>query len=301
MLASLRLYIFQIMGLDINSVLFLLGARKRGADFGDVLMISRQELNVYPAKMRQVLAQAGFSGELFAAGARDTGYAEPVFKALGARKVFSLDASSFEGAEFIHDLNQPVGNDLKQKFDLVFDGGTLEHIFNFPMALQNCMEMVREGGRFIIHTCANNWCGHGFYQFSPELFYNVLSDDNGFEVERMIFHVVGPYGRWFEVANPRAISSRVELMNSFPLLMLVQARRKKVLPLFTKMPQQSDYAARWSNQSPKIDNSSAAARPALAQILPAVARMTNVVKTGWHFFHNYSLRNRRLFRHVPKK
>ena len=220
------------MGLDINSVLFLLAARKRGADFSNVLMIGRQDLNVYPAKMQQVLTQAGLAADLFAPGAPDTGFAEPFFKALGARKISALDASAFEGAEFVHDLNRPINDDLKQKFDLVYDGGTLEHVFNFPVALQNCLEMVNEGGRFITQTCANNWCGHGFYQFSPELFYNVLGDDNGFEVERMIIHMVGPYGRWYEVANPREIQSRVELFNSFPLQLLVQARRTKIVSLF---------------------------------------------------------------------
>ena len=62
------------------------------------------------------------------------------------------------------------------QFDVVYDGGTLEHVFNFPVALRNAMELLRPGGRlFTIHTCANNLCGHGFYQFSRELFYRTLS------------------------------------------------------------------------------------------------------------------------------
>jgi len=294
------LYIFFSMGLDINSVLFLLAARERGADFGDVLMIGRQDLNVYPAKMRKVLARAGLATDLFAAEAKNTLYAEPVFQALGCRKVSSLDASAFEGADFIHDMNQPVGDDLKQKFDLVYDGGTLEHIFNFPVALQNCMEMVREGGRFITHTCANNWCGHGFYQFSPELFYNVMNNDNGFEVERMVLHVVGPYSRWYEVADPQKIRSRVELFNSFPLQLLVQARRKKILPLFSKPPQQSDYSVRWADQSPAQKQRFTIARPKLAKILPGVARLGNVLSIGWQMWHGNSLANRNKFRPAKK-
>jgi hypothetical protein len=57
-----------------------------------------------------------------------------VFKSLGARSIASLEASAFEGAKFVHNLNQPVGNEFKQRFDLVYDGGMLEHIFNFPVA-----------------------------------------------------------------------------------------------------------------------------------------------------------------------
>jgi hypothetical protein len=288
------------MGLDINSVQFLIAARKSGVPIGDVLMIGRQDLNVYPVKMRRVLTKAGLPDELFAPNAPDTRYAEPVFKSLGARSVASLDASAFEGAEFVHNLNQPVGNELKQRFDLVYDGGTLEHVFNFPVALQNCMEMIRENGRLFMHTIANNWCGHGFYQFSPELFYNVLCAENGFEVERMILHVVGPYGRWYEVANPQAIRSRVELVNSLPVQLLIQARRTHIVPLFGRTPQQSDYTPRWVEQSPQKKNPFAPSRPQLAKIFPGVARLAHVAKIGWHMWRSHSLRNRTNFRPVKK-
>lgn len=122
------------MGLDINSVQFLIAAHKRGGPFGDVLMIGRQDLNVYPVKMRRRLTKAGLPDELFSPDVPDTRFAEPAFKSLGARSIAALDASAFEGAKFVHNLNQPVGNELKQRFDLVYDGGTLEHVFNFPIA-----------------------------------------------------------------------------------------------------------------------------------------------------------------------
>jgi hypothetical protein len=125
------------MGLDINSEQFLIAAHKRGMPFDDVLMIGRQDLNVYPVKMRRVLTRAGLPDELFspdAPDAPDTRFAELVFKSLGARNIASLDASAFEGSKFVHNLNQPVGNEFKQRFDLVYDGGTHEHVFNFPVA-----------------------------------------------------------------------------------------------------------------------------------------------------------------------
>ena len=42
------------MGLDINAVRFLIDARKRGVDFGEVITLGRQDLNVFPAKMVEV-------------------------------------------------------------------------------------------------------------------------------------------------------------------------------------------------------------------------------------------------------
>jgi SAM-dependent methyltransferase len=294
------------MGLDINAVQFLIAARKSGVEFGDVLTRGRQDLNVYPAKMKALLESHGFSGEAFAPGATDTGFAEPVFKALGAKNVYALDFSDFEGAEFVHDLNQPLPDRLKQRFDIVYDGGTIEHVFHFPQALKNCMEMVKTGGRFMMHTPGNNWWGHGFYQFSPELFYRALSSDNGFAIERMIAHLVGPYGRWFEVSDPDAIRTRVEAISFGPIQMLVQARRTAVVPIFAKTPQQSDYSQRWEDPDAATAavglkrKAWTASRPKLASVLPGVARLFHVVKIGFRTYYNLSMRNRRNFRPVKR-
>ena len=108
------------------------------------------------------------------------GYAEEFLKRLGAKETISIDASAYEGASLVHDMNLPIGDDLKRRFSVVIDGGTLEHVFNFPVAIKNCMQMVDVGGHFFVHTMANNFMGHGFYQFSPELFYRVFSPENGF-------------------------------------------------------------------------------------------------------------------------
>jgi SAM-dependent methyltransferase len=294
------------MGLDINSVQFLLAARKRAVEFGDVLMIGRQQLMVYPAKVRQVLVDANIPADLFSASATDTDYAEPLFKALGARTVRSLDVSSFEGAEVLHDLNKPLPDKLKQQFDLVYDGGTLEHVFNFPVALQNCMELLRPGGYLFLDTIANNWCGHGFYQFSPELFFSALSEENGFSVEQMIAHAVGPYNRWLEVSDPRKIRSRIELITWYPVNLKIRARRAKVVPIFANAPQQSDYVPRWTDQAkPGAQPEEAPAlyapsRPKLAKVLPRLARLFGAVKTGWTFWRTMSIHNRKNFRPVKK-
>src|SRR5690606_18138908 len=105
--------------------------------------------------------------------------------ALGARELDVMDYSAYEGAAVIHDLNQPVPGALHERFDAVIDGGALEHIFNFPVALSNLMNMTKPGGRVFLFLPANNLCGHGFYQFSPELMFRVFTEANGFETERV--------------------------------------------------------------------------------------------------------------------
>jgi hypothetical protein len=294
------------MGLDINTVQFLIAARKSGVQFGDVLTIGRQDLNVYPAKLQKLFQKHDLPGEEFRPGIKETGFGEPVFRALGAKSVRSLDASSFEDAEVVHDLNLPIADEWKQRFDLVYDGGTIEHVFNFPQALKNCMEMVKVGGVFVTHTVGNNWWGHGFYQFSPELFYRALSESNGFRVDRMIAHFVGPYGRWYEVSDPDKIQSRVEAVSFGPINLLVQATRTAAVPVFATAPQQSDYVQRWKrpeevSAASGMDRKAwSASRPKLARGLPGVARLLNVAKMGWRMYSQATMRNRRNFRPIKR-
>lgn len=278
------------MGLDTNAIQFLVSAHKMGVRFGRTVMLGRQSLHIFPGTVSAMLARGGLATAKFQEAAKTCDYAEPLFEALGATQVDAMDNSAFEGAKLVHDLNQPVPPEWKEQFDVVYDGGTLEHVFNFPVALRNAMELLRPGGRLFIHTCANNLCGHGFYQFSPELFYRALSLENGFEVERMIIFRVGPYGRWHEVSDPDKIRERVELITFMPVQMLVQARRVKIVPIFEKTPQQSDYSALW--QAPATSTAPAKKGRLRVWLSP--------FKTGLEFYRRQSLFNRRFFKPIKR-
>ena len=112
----------------------------------------------------------------------DSGYTDVLFEYLGADSTCAMDASAYEGADILHDLNLPVHGSLFGSFDTVFDGGTLEHVFNFPVAISNVQRMLKNG-LFISVNGANNFLGHGFYQFSPELMWRAFS--TGFIIEMM--------------------------------------------------------------------------------------------------------------------
>jgi SAM-dependent methyltransferase len=283
------------MGLDINGVQLMLAARKQDVRFDRTVMLGRSVLNVFPQTLAALLERNGLPAVKFKNPGPECAYAEPFFEALGATRVDAMDNSDYEGAKFVHDLNQPIPVEWREQFDVVYDGGTLEHVFNFPVALRNSMELLKPGGRLFIHTCANNLCGHGFYQFSPELFYRALSPENGFEVERMIMHRVGPYGNWYEVSDPNSIRSRVELISFTPMHMLIQAKRVAVKEIFRQTPQQSDYVVKWQERGNN------AAETVKSPLFDRAARLIHVFKTGWEFYRNQSLGNRRYFRKVPRE
>lgn len=97
---------------------------------------------------------------------------------LGYERALAVDVDGREGAEIVFDLNLPLPPELHDRFDVVYNNGTLEHLFNVPMALDNIFKFLRVGGT-VIHSCLmNNEVEHGFYQFSPTLFYDYYANNN---------------------------------------------------------------------------------------------------------------------------
>ena len=237
------------MGLDNTAAQALCGAKSAGADFTSILMIGRQWLQAAPELVAKVARHHKVTPPTIALGQL---FAEPFFEMLGAKHVDSLDFSTFEGATVQHDLNQPLPAALLAKYDLVFDGGSLEHVFNFPQALKSCMEMVRPGGHFVQVSNANNFMGHGFRQISPELMYRSMSAANGYRIIAVMLRELHQGGRnsdvrgKFHIARDSdALGWRVELINRRPTYIITIAKRFSDGPIFADPPQQSDYQRLW--------------------------------------------------------
>lgn len=230
------------MGIDPNTLRFLLAARERGVRFTSMVTIGRHLMQVRARHIRRLGLAPGAERILLDACGQ---YAEPLWSLLGAEQVTSIDASDYEGATVRHDMNRPIPETLKQQFDMVGDFGSLEHIFNVPTALSNSMEMVKQGGHLLAVLPASNYCGHGFYQFSPELFYRVFSEENGFRVERMIVAESEAEFRWYEVPDAAVLRKRTMFSASGRYVVMVDAVRREIVPPFRTTPQQSDYSIQW--------------------------------------------------------
>lgn len=236
------------MGIDRDAAEFLLHAHSKDVSFGSTLMIGRQTLYASRGELSHALnghdrpisaeARSKFQGSTSI-------YAEEFLSCLGAQKIASMDFSEYEGATITHDLNRPIPDHLNQKFDVVFDGGSLEHVFDVRTGFRNIMSMVKVGGHFLGVSPANSFMGHGFYQFSPEFFFEVFSEQNGFRVRQVILCEYGKK-RWYEVTAPREIRSRVLLGKSVKVYAMIIAQRIADVPVFAVTPQQSDYAAAWA-------------------------------------------------------
>ena len=69
-------------------------------------------------------------------------YCETFFGSIGFKNIGSIDNSNYEGATYIHNLNYPILEEFKNKYDYIYDGGTTEHIFNIPQVFENIIEKL---------------------------------------------------------------------------------------------------------------------------------------------------------------
>lgn len=259
------------MGINLCEANAILSLRRSGAAGDDIVCLGRPELFMSP---RQVADLAKSFGHDWSASALEaiaaSRHAEPLLAAVGFNSIRSLDASDYEGAAIVHDLNTPLPEHLAGSSGFVYDGGTIEHVFDVATALANTTALLRVGGTLLISAAANNQCGHGFYQYSPELFYRYL-EANGFSEIRVYLVGLLTPNRWRRAADPKTLGRRVQFLTAEPTQMLVMARKvANVAPAV--MPQQSDYAGlNWRKSELELA-SEHGARTSLAGHARAIAK-----------------------------
>jgi len=299
------------MGIDIETARFLLARRREGASFEHCATLGRQHYFLGSKETAGLLREFGLGLKDFPRRFSPTypPYSEPFWDMLGVKKLVTIDASGFEGATHVQDMNQAVPTGWHESYDVVCDVGTLEHVFNFPVAIRNCMEMVKRGGYLFLQSPANNHFGHGFYQFSPELFFRVLSPPNGFQIQHCVAVEYGLRARWFAVTDPESIRARVTLINSNRVILLVWAKRTEIVPVLQQIPQQSDYAAAWSEtagsspRTPNVKSESSSHQSLKRWLLESAPRLARVL--DWlrfsRFNRGFSFSNRRSFTPMSKR
>jgi len=296
------------MGLDAASAKMLLDARVLDdVDFSATLTLGHQELNLFPneadrfsAACRGRLENPAEAATVLAWGSYADGFLRTF---LGAKNIRSLDYSAFEGADIVHDMNVPTPTSLDEQFDAVIDGGTLEHVYNVPVAWQSCMRMLKIGGRLFLFTTANNFCGHGFYQFSPELFFRLFRAENGFQIEHVLlveYRLRGGFSlrpSCYAMIDPAVAGARSMVYTHSRVLCFVRAQKTASTSFST--PLQSDYVERWSGGGGAAGTRSRA-QPALRQLHGALPlRLRQLALEYYQRTYALTFRNRRFYRRVP--
>jgi hypothetical protein len=86
----------------------------------------------------------------------------------------------------IMDLNVEITSayGFAEKYDLVTNNGTGEHLFNQYAVFKNMHDLARCGGLLLFVLPFYNWLNHGFFNFNPILFVD-LAAANSYELVRL--------------------------------------------------------------------------------------------------------------------
>ena len=153
--------------------------------------------------------------------------------------------------------------------------------------------------------------GHGFYQFSPELFYRVFQAENGFEIKD-IFLESNPFpgtelsdrNIMYSVSDPAVLRERVGLVSKSPVVIFVHAVKRKTTEIFSQYPIQSDYASMYKNhrvngERPVIKRTSVVKNILLKLYSLLPLRLRNFIY-GKRQLRRYNLKNSRFYQKWPK-
>lgn len=233
------------MGITADGLRYLCACLHSGMELGRVLTLGHQALHVGVAEQRQVLREYACGKDGAEGSLRQ--YADELFLKLGARTVDSMDYSDFEKASLVHDLNRPVPESYHERFDTVYDGGTIEHICNTRMVIDNCMRMLRRGGHLLLAMPANNCMGHGLYQFSPEFVFAVFGNSPSARIRDVLIAEATGRRRWYKVRSFDEVGARVVVANQIPLYLYAVIQK---LGRFEEAgAQQADYVASWEDRA----------------------------------------------------
>ena len=111
-------------------------------------------------------------------------------EAYRAASFLILDLSPSEMPDYVCDLNQPISPSLGvPQVDIVLDLGTAEHIFDNSIFLENIYRQLNVNGYYIFNLPANNFLEHGFRQYSPTFFYDLVrANQESLDIDLLCIH-----------------------------------------------------------------------------------------------------------------
>ena len=219
------------MGIDIHSLQLLKHNQKNNGALGKTLTLGRLSVILGPKLLKKwTLTDQGAWGD------------DLLIKHFGATEVDSIDKSNYEGAKIIWDYNLPVPQELHHSYDAILDFGCSEHIFNVSQSFKNTADLCKVGGNILHILPADNFCGHGFYQFTPEFFFSIYSEENGFKNTEIYLSETLDFRSWYQIQMPKN-GERLNLRSDSELYIIVSTRKYKIKNMDV---QQSDYTHIWN-------------------------------------------------------
>ena len=180
--------------------------------------------------------------------------AKHVFLCLGFDHIETMDYSQYEGADLIYDLNQVnVPIDLAHRYDFILDAGTIEHVFHFPNVLENIYRFLKPNGTFIFDQPSFYGITHGFYNFSPAVYYEYFLVNN-YRINSFISYALLNGQMVIEIENETDFRyGKVKYIKDASCHMIWGAVSKTPESTYGVVPYQQYYAKQWEQSALNIE------------------------------------------------
>lgn len=205
------------MGLDLTTAQFCI---ERNVRWDRTLTIGRQNWWLSKGESRKI----GCPIDRYSR----TNYSESFFRMMGAMVIESVDLSADEGPTFTADLSIPCALEYRS-YSAICDFGTAEHVADQPVYWENLWGALEPFGHLLVVVPANQLCGRGLYQYSPEFFArmggfglrHVEVVEYGWNVRRTVFDQSGRFE--LRTRRPTYVFAHLVKDRKLPFLLPVQS------------------------------------------------------------------------------
>jgi hypothetical protein len=201
-------------------------------------------------------------------------FSEHLFiKVLGARSYQSLDVSDYQESDLIATLNHPLPAEYIEKYDVVIDAGTLEHLANLSIAVSNIFGLLRKSGIYYFGVPCNNWVDHGFFQFSPTFFRDLCTDNPGLVLADLYLGTEDKYYDYFS-QSPAFLRTLLSSRRRLNVLGVIRKEGESLHLDLTQSKYRTLHAGHAADASPTAAQESKASRPRPRPLRRAKAAMS---------------------------
>jgi hypothetical protein len=224
-----------------------------------------------------------------------------IFLALGITSIRALDVSGYEGADIIHDLNEPLPPHLHGCADFVVDGSTLDNVFDPATCLRNMAALLRPGGRLLTIN-AYTTQQTAYTLCSPPWYFDYFIE-NGF-ADCRVYVIVARRGRknafWLDPGYIDRARSETLVFSARGNVFIVALAERGPTSSTARSPVQQVYrsSANWVAYAERL-------RPVLASQRPHLARSSGDIfianPTAGYVWVDRNFIARRHWRQLPSR
>lgn len=151
-----------------SSIAELCAIEHRRRPLGRVLLFGRQTMFFSPEYAIHILRTHGVTPtetdparidvDTYTLAGKDRGTISDgaFFRLMGVTDINYMDVSAYEGADIIHNLNNPIPAELEGTVDFILDGSTLDNVWNPCNGIMNMARLLRPGGRIVSVNMGSN-------------------------------------------------------------------------------------------------------------------------------------------------